>query len=168
MLFFLSVQVYIAFDLLPTDCLIHSVVYYRMGDKSNVDTTSFRQAIWNYIHSLFGIRHDDYDYSVVNKLLERPLKAYVKIVTCFPERVTRADYDAFMRDFNHSEKVKHFWFDLFFYSFRNGIKCFGGLLVLACTVLCHVMLSHIEICQLLLAPVIASTKLPFFVASCES
>jgi len=76
-----------------------------MGDKSNVDTTSFRRAIWNYIHSLFGIRHDDYDYSVINKLLERPLKAYVKIVTCFPERVTCADYDAFMRDFNHSEKV---------------------------------------------------------------
>jgi len=76
-----------------------------MGDKNNVDTTSFRRAIWNYIHSLFGIRHDDYDYGVINKLLERPLKAYVKIVTCFPERVTRADYDAFMRDFNHSEKV---------------------------------------------------------------
>jgi len=90
-----------------------------MGDKSNVDTTSFRRAIWNYIHSLFGIRHDDYDYSVINKLLERPLKAYVKIATCFPERVTRADYDAFMRDFNHSEKVhfafllySHFWFIL--------------------------------------------------------
>jgi len=80
-------------------------VAVRMGDKNNVDTTSFRRAIWNYIHSLFGIRHDDYDYSVVNKLLERPLKAYVKIVTCFPDRVTRADYDAFMQDFNHSEKV---------------------------------------------------------------
>jgi len=76
-----------------------------MGDKNNVDTTSFRRAIWNYIHSLFGIRHDDYDYSVINKLLERPLKAYVKIVTCFPERVMHADYSAFMRDFNHSEKV---------------------------------------------------------------
>lgn len=82
-----------------------NLTYNTMGDKSNVDTTSFRRAIWNYIHSLFGIRHDDYDYSVINKLLERPLKAYVKIATCFPERVTRADYDAFMRDFNHSEKV---------------------------------------------------------------
>jgi len=76
-----------------------------MGDKNNVDTTSFRRAIWNYIHSLFGIRHDDYDYSVINKLLERTLKAYVKMVTCFPDRVMLADYDAFMRDFNHSEKV---------------------------------------------------------------
>jgi len=91
-----------------------------MGDKNNVDTTSFRRAIWNYIHSLFGIRHDDYDYSVINKLLERPLKAYVKIVTCFPERVTHADYDAFMHDFNHSEKVSA----VTFYTALNGMRMF--------------------------------------------
>ena len=76
-----------------------------MGDNKDVDTSSFRQAIWNYIHCMFGIRHDDYDYSEVNQLLERGLKAYVKTVTCYPERVTRRDYDSFMREFKHSEKV---------------------------------------------------------------
>jgi len=77
-----------------------------MGQKANVDTSAFRRAIWNYIHCLFGIRHDDYDYSEVNQLLERPLKNYIKIVTCFPERVCKKDYDSYMREFEHSEKVR--------------------------------------------------------------
>ena len=49
--------------------------------------------------------HDDYDYGEVNQLLERPLKSYIKTVCCYPERVTRADYDNVMREFQHSEKV---------------------------------------------------------------
>jgi sestrin 1/3 len=76
-----------------------------MGDKQHVDTRMFRHAVWYYIHSLFGIRHDDYNYGVINELLERSLKSYVKIVTCFPERVTLADYNSFMTDFKSSEKV---------------------------------------------------------------
>jgi len=76
-----------------------------MGHCTDVDTTSFRRAIWNYIHSMFGIRHDDYDYNEVNQLMERSLKAYIKTVTCFPERVTKHDYDSFMKEFKHSEKV---------------------------------------------------------------
>lgn len=36
--------------------------YYRMGDNTDVDTSPFRMAIWNYIHCMFGIKHDDYDY----------------------------------------------------------------------------------------------------------
>jgi sestrin len=83
----------------------YNLTYYTMGDNTDVDTSSFRRSIWNYIHCMFGIRHDDYDYCEVNQLLERNLKAYVKAVTCFPERVTRRDYDSFMREFKHSEKV---------------------------------------------------------------
>ena len=78
---------------------------YRMGDNEDVDTSSFRQAIWYYIQCMFGIRHDDYNYSEINQLLERNLKSYVKTTTCFPERVTKKDYDSFMREFKHSEKV---------------------------------------------------------------
>ncbi|ELT91094.1 hypothetical protein CAPTEDRAFT_227278 [Capitella teleta] len=83
----------------------YNLTYFTMGDNTDVDTSSFRRSIWNYIHCMFGIRHDDYDYCEVNQLLERNLKAYVKTVTCFPERVTRRDYDSFMREFKHSEKV---------------------------------------------------------------
>ena len=54
---------------------------------------------------MFGIRHDDYDYREVNELLGHNLKSYVKTVTCYPERVTRKEYDSFMYEFKHSEKV---------------------------------------------------------------
>jgi sestrin len=82
-----------------------------MGDKKDVDTSVLRRAVWYYIQTLFGIRHDDYDYIVINRLLERNLKAYMKTVTCYPERITKRDYDSCMRDFKHSEKVRRCWFD---------------------------------------------------------
>lgn len=77
----------------------------RMGDKMNVDTTMFRRAVWNYIHCMYGIRHDDYYYGEVDQMLERCLKAYIKTVTCYPERLTKKEYDSVMREFKHSEKV---------------------------------------------------------------
>lgn len=43
-----------------------NMTYYTMGDNEGVDTASFRRAIWNYIHCMYGIRHDDYDYSEVS------------------------------------------------------------------------------------------------------
>jgi hypothetical protein len=76
-----------------------------MGDNVDVDTSAFRRAIWNYIHCMFGIRHDDYDYGEVNILLERSLKSYIKTVTCYPEQTTKKDYDSFMLEFKDSEKV---------------------------------------------------------------
>jgi sestrin len=82
-----------------------NMTYYTMGGRAHVDTTKFRTAVWNYIQCLYGIRHDDYDYGEVNQLLERPLKSYIKTVCCYPERVTKADYDNVMREFKHSEKV---------------------------------------------------------------
>ncbi|KAJ8401837.1 hypothetical protein AAFF_G00378080 [Aldrovandia affinis] len=44
-----------------------------------------KRAIWNYIHCMFGIRYDDYDYGEVNQLLKRELKLFIKTVTCFPD-----------------------------------------------------------------------------------
>jgi sestrin len=82
-----------------------NMTYYTMGDNREVDTSSFRRAVWNYIHCMYGIRHDDYDYSEVNQLLERNLKAYIKTLTCYPERLQKKDYDIVMREFKHSEKV---------------------------------------------------------------
>lgn len=83
----------------------YSLTYYTMGTRKDVDTSMFRRAIWNYIHCMFGIRHDDYDYGEVNQLLERDLKTYIKSVCCFPEHTTKKNYDSVMRDFRHSEKV---------------------------------------------------------------
>ncbi|KAK3096518.1 hypothetical protein FSP39_000957 [Pinctada imbricata] len=83
----------------------YNLTYYTMGEMTDVDTTQFRISIWNYIHCLYGIMHDDYNYHTVNQLLERSLKAYIKTVTCYPERLTKKDYDSVMKGFKHSEKV---------------------------------------------------------------
>lgn len=83
---------------------IISLTYKTMGDETDVDTTTFRIATWNYIHLVFGIFHDDYRYDEVNQLLYRPYKEYVKMIACFPEKVTQADYLNFL-DLKHSEKV---------------------------------------------------------------
>lgn len=76
-----------------------------MGDREVVDMDLFRTAVWDYVHCLFGIRHIDHNYGSVNHLLDTGLRTFVKTVCCFPERVTRADWDTLMVEFNLSEKV---------------------------------------------------------------
>lgn len=83
----------------------YNLTYYTMGGKTDVDTSRFRRAIWNYVQCLNGIRHDDYDYGEINALLERSLKTFIKSASCYPERVTKKDYDRVLREFKHSEKV---------------------------------------------------------------
>ncbi|XP_077851406.1 sestrin-2 isoform X2 [Macaca mulatta] len=83
----------------------YSLTYNTIAMHSGVDTSVLRRAIWNYIHCVFGIRYDDYDYGEVNQLLERNLKVYIKTVACYPEKTTRRMYNLFWRHFRHSEKV---------------------------------------------------------------
>ncbi|CAG2106128.1 unnamed protein product, partial [Medioppia subpectinata] len=86
--------------------ICYNLTYYTMGHKTNIDTTPFRRAIWNYIQSMYGIRHDDYDYREVNLLVERNLKSYIKSLCCYPHRVrTNRDYSKVMRGFKTSEKI---------------------------------------------------------------
>lgn len=85
--------------------LSRKVVQIECNFRFQVDTSRFRRAIWNYSQSLFGIRHDDYDYAEVNALIERSLKAFIKSGSCYPERVTKNEYDRVLREFEHSEKV---------------------------------------------------------------
>ncbi|XP_020627359.1 sestrin-1-like [Orbicella faveolata] len=82
-----------------------NLTYNTLGKVENVDTSTFRRATWNYIHLVFGIYHDDYLYTEVNKLMERSYKKYIKVVACFPEKVSIDDYLGFMPELTHSEKV---------------------------------------------------------------
>ncbi|CAL8371122.1 unnamed protein product [Boreogadus saida] len=85
--------------------VVSNLTYHRMAMHEGVDTYTLRKALWNYIHCLYGIRYDDYDYGGVNVLLERSLKVFVKTVACHPEQTTARVYHAFWRHFKHSEKV---------------------------------------------------------------
>ncbi|KAM4796686.1 sestrin-3 isoform 2-T2 [Rhinophrynus dorsalis] len=85
--------------------MVYNLTYNTMATHEDVDTTMLRRALFNYVHCMFGIRYDDYDYGEVNQLLERSLKVYIKTVTCYPERATKRMYDGYWRQFKHSEKV---------------------------------------------------------------
>ncbi|ETE65671.1 Sestrin-3, partial [Ophiophagus hannah] len=85
--------------------MVYNLTYNTMASHEDVDTTMLRRALFNYVHCMFGIRYDDYDYGEVNQLLERNLKIYIKTVTCYPERTTKRMYDSYWRQFKHSEKV---------------------------------------------------------------
>lgn len=105
----------------------YNLTYYTMGTHNKVDTSRFRRAIWNYIQCMFGIRHDDYDYNEVNQLLERSLKTFIKSAVCYPERVTKRDYDRVMREFKHSEKVRYqFNWPSFFHGFAAKVEGSNG------------------------------------------
>ncbi|XP_075587165.1 sestrin isoform X2 [Dermatophagoides farinae] len=83
----------------------YNLTYYTLGPKTNIDTSPFRRAVWNYIQSIYGIRHDDYNYREVNILLERQLKCYIKHLACFPQLTSRHDFRSVMKGFRASEKV---------------------------------------------------------------
>ncbi|XP_062265912.1 sestrin-2 isoform X1 [Platichthys flesus] len=85
--------------------VVSNLTYHRMAMHEGVDTHTLRKALWNYIHCLYGIRYDDYDYGSVNVLLERSLKLFVKTMACHPEQTTARIYHSFWRHFRHSEKV---------------------------------------------------------------
>ncbi|MBN3322963.1 SESN3 protein, partial [Atractosteus spatula] len=64
-----------------------------------------KRAIWNYIHWMFGIRYDDYDYGEVNHLLERNLKLYIKTVTCYPDKTKSQLFPRPWKPLKPAEKV---------------------------------------------------------------
>ncbi|KAM9807654.1 sestrin-1-like [Neosynchiropus ocellatus] len=107
--------------------VVTNLTYHRMAMHYCEDTQTLRKALWNYIHCLYGIRYDDYDYGTVNELLEqtnffgiryddydygeinqlldRSFKIYIKTMVCSPEKTTKRMYESFWRQFQHSEKV---------------------------------------------------------------
>lgn len=58
-----------------------------------------------YIQRLFGICQDHYDYKNVNDYLTIPTKGFAKKAACYPEILTREDFDSFTLAFLPDEKV---------------------------------------------------------------
>lgn len=42
------------------------------------------------------------------QLLDRSLKMFIKTACCFPERITKKDYDSILTGLKHSEKVGYY------------------------------------------------------------
>ena len=57
--------------------VITNLTYRNIGKIEAVDTRLFRMAVHRYAQCLFGIRHDDYDYSQINILLPRYIFVYL-------------------------------------------------------------------------------------------
>jgi sestrin len=70
---------------------IFELTYNKFNDQQGVDTAPFRRSVWYYVHRIFGVIHDDYDYSLVNTYMNRRMKAFIKKVVCQPQLITIAD-----------------------------------------------------------------------------
>ncbi|KAF4128775.1 PA26 p53-induced protein (sestrin) [Phytophthora infestans] len=78
--------------------------YFGAQKEEFVDTGPYRDAVWYYVHRIFGICHDDYDYRQVNTYLNRPTKIFLKKVACTPWKVREEDFAHFDRTLSPSEK----------------------------------------------------------------
>eukprot|EP00750_Incisomonas_marina_P013668 INCI17517.7.p3 GENE.INCI17517.7~~INCI17517.7.p3 ORF type:complete len:162 (-),score=20.02 INCI17517.7:1190-1675(-) len=83
---------------------IYELTYLTLGHSSDVDTEPFRQAVWHYTQSLLGVRNDDYDYRIVNKVLAREMKSFIRKVVFFPYTVTADDVRACSSELLDAEK----------------------------------------------------------------
>jgi len=63
-----------------------------------VDHGDQMEAAWLFVQYLFGIHRDDHDYDKVIVRLSAELKAYIKLLVCFPNRI-------FDKEFEHIPKA---------------------------------------------------------------
>lgn len=60
-------------------------IYY---DEERIETKPFLIAVERYIEKVFGIYHEDYNYSIMNTLLDEDIKCFVKYILFTPEKLT--------------------------------------------------------------------------------
>jgi len=57
-----------------------------------VDHDDEMEAAWLYVQYLFGIPRDDCDYDKILLQLTAELKAYIKLLVCFPDRILEKEF----------------------------------------------------------------------------
>lgn len=78
----------------------------KFGREEEVKTVPFRRAICKYIERMYGIMHDYYDYSNVQKYIKGPdnaLKIYLKKIVTEPHNITVEEYQAVFQHFGSLE-----------------------------------------------------------------
>ncbi|EGT46406.1 hypothetical protein CAEBREN_03412 [Caenorhabditis brenneri] len=73
-------------------------------DQNEIDTAAFREAVWNYTQGLYGVRIDDYDYSKINRVLDKGTKTFIKLAACYPHKLT-TEFLRALPGFRDSEKI---------------------------------------------------------------
>jgi sestrin len=66
-----------------------------IGDKSLEGKTELlREALHNYVRNVLQLNwKDDFDYNMMNYILPIVVKVYLKKIVCFPERMTRSNFE---------------------------------------------------------------------------
>lgn len=68
------------------------------------DAVAYTRALWNYVFQLYGIQLEDYYRNEVKEILSPELKAFIKLIACYPERVHLPTFARFMKDLTPDEK----------------------------------------------------------------
>jgi hypothetical protein len=81
------------------------MTYNSYGDQSDVDTSRFRRAVWNYVQMMFGVIHEDFDYADIDELLSPSINQFVMVAAKYPHMITPNQTSNLLLDFNRSEKA---------------------------------------------------------------
>lgn len=93
-------------DELSSGTYIYIIINFKYrigGDTNKLDTFHLRNSIRCYLEKIFGIVNEDYDYSKTNKLILIPTKAFLKNVTCLPQKITKDDIPILLFTFSKEE-----------------------------------------------------------------
>ncbi|CAG8446448.1 10845_t:CDS:2 [Acaulospora colombiana] len=58
------------------------------------DKSSFREAIWQYVFRLYGVKDDGYDYRNIKIFLKDNIRCFIKKACTKPEDITREDWNS--------------------------------------------------------------------------
>jgi hypothetical protein len=58
-----------------------------------------------YIERILGYVHDDYNYAIVNKLIDREVKSFMKKIVCYPKQVDKESFQPMYARYTHEEII---------------------------------------------------------------
>jgi len=74
-----------------------------------VDRDDEMEPAWLYVQYLFGIPRDDCDYDKILLQLSSELKAYIKLLVCFPDQTLEKEFEHVSEAACASDLVRMRW-----------------------------------------------------------
>eukprot|EP00668_Euglena_longa_P017739 GGOE01022184.1.p1 GENE.GGOE01022184.1~~GGOE01022184.1.p1 ORF type:complete len:592 (-),score=100.07 GGOE01022184.1:743-2416(-) len=90
--------------------LFEQVQQTPLSSLAGQDTSNFKDLVWLYVHNVYGIHHDDFDYSRINTFFTDPnmvkiVKSFIKRTACYPETCEASHFHDWGYAFSPQEKV---------------------------------------------------------------